>query len=347
MVTRLFVVHGMGVHDAQWVDPVTELLTEIYDSYEVLSSVEQSERFTIHPIRYDDILSDLVAKWQADSNAISKLATDVSATLAEALVGWLKTAGTGFQWTHAADVLLYRCFADVREAVQVTVARQIATVINDDLNDVQQCRWAVLAHSLGTSVAHDALHALWTSELDGNRFRPADLKANFVMMLANVSRVLETNIDVLKSAVQPGRASNKTRGCLNFITVRHFLDPFTIPRMFDPMDWPDAQTVKDGRFVSLRLRHFRDTNIHGLTHYLQHPAVHVPLLRLLANDHGVISRAEAERALTNFTAFGDFPADLAASEIKRLELIQPARSDDWKKFGLIWDAFFSNRGGDQ
>ena len=29
------------------------------------------------------------------------------------------------QWTHAADVLLYRCFSDVRKAVVTTVANQM------------------------------------------------------------------------------------------------------------------------------------------------------------------------------------------------------------------------------
>jgi len=341
MVTRLFVVHGMGVFDQAWVKPVEQQIAEIYGSYETLSSEAQETRFTIHPIRYDDILSDLVKKWQTDAAAISKLSEGVSASSAEALVGWLKTAGEGFQWTHAADVLLYRCFSDVREAVVVTVANQMLKVINADLKKNQDARWGVLAHSLGTAVAHDSLHALWTTEFDsGIKISPADVKAAFVMMVANVSRVLETDADVLTSAVQPGKASNKVRGCLNFLTVRHALDPFTIPRMFDPEEWPDAETVEQGRYQSIRVNHFRERNIHGLKHYLSHPAVHVPLMRLLSDQKSVISAAEEKKALKDFTGFGGTPPDIATAELKRLELMQPARADTWAKLRSIWDAYF-------
>jgi hypothetical protein len=343
MVTRLFVVHGMGEFDASWVKPIEKQLSDLYKSYPTLASVPQAQRFTIHPIRYDDVLSDLVKKWQTDATAISKLAAGVGASTAEAMVGWLKSAGTGFKWTHAADVLLYRCFSDVREAVLVTVANQLVKVINKDLNASQDCRWGVLAHSLGTSVAHDSLHALWTTQFpDGSAFDPADVKAAFVMMVANVSRLLETDVDVLESVVQPGTGSAKTRGCLNFLTVRHALDPFTVPRKFDPVGWPDAVTVEQERYKSIRVQHFRDRNIHGFGHYLQHPAVHIPLMRLLANKKSVISVAEETKALAEFTDLGSLPQGLVLAELKRLELMQPAQSDDWKAIRPIWDAFFGD-----
>jgi len=340
MVTRLFVVHGMGAFDQAWVDPIKKQLSEIYGSYETLSSEAQGTRFTIHPIRYDDILSDLVQRWQTDANVVSKLSNGVSGSTAEALVGWLKTAGQGFQWTHAADVLLYRCFSDVREAVVVTVANQMLKVINKDLKANQDARWGVLAHSLGTAVAHDSLHALWTTEFPGGiKVSSGDVKAAFVMMVANVSRVLETDVHVLTSAVQPGKGSHRARGCLNFLTVRHALDPFTIPRMFDPEEWPDAATVAQGRYRSIRVNHFRNRNIHGFGHYLSHPAVHIPLMRLLADEKSVISASEEKSALKNFSDFGEIPVETATAELKRLELMQPSRADSWAKLRSIWDAY--------
>jgi hypothetical protein len=237
--------------------------------------------------------------------------------------------------------LLYRCFSDVREAVEVTVANQMFKVINADLAKNQSARWGVVAHSLGTAVAHDALHALWTTDFGGGmRLDPSDVKADFVMMVANVSRVLETDVDVLQSLVQPGKASTTTRGCLNYVTARHALDPFTIPRMFDPRDWPDAETVAQGRYQPIRVSHFRDKNIHGFEHYLMHPAVHIPLLRLAADQKTVVSQAEEKAALKAFTDFGDVDPAVAVKELQRLELNQPSRSDDWTKMRAIWDAFF-------
>jgi hypothetical protein len=223
----------------------------------------------------------------------------------------------------------------------VTVANQILKVIMADLKKSQESRWGVVAHSLGTAVVHDALHALWTTQFaDGSRVDPADVKAAFVMMVANVGRVLETDVDVLTSVVQPGKPSNPTRGCLNFVTVRHALDPFTIPQMFDPQAWPDAATVEQGRYQSIRINHFHDPNVHALSHYLSHPAVHIPLMRLLADQKSVISAAEERTALKQFTDFGQLPIEIVMPQLKRLELLQPARSDTWMKLRPIWDAFF-------
>jgi hypothetical protein len=341
MATRLFIVHGMGVSDAAWARPIETLLDAIYGEYETLAGIPRKERFTIHPIRYDDIFSTLVTRWQSDASAISRLSIGVSAELADTLVGWLRNAGAGFAWTHAADGLLYRCFSDVREAVLVAVANQIFKVVNADLNSSQESRWGVLGHSLGTAVAHDALHALWTTEFPGGiRFDPADIKADFVMMLGNLSRLLETDINVLGSAVQPGKTSSPARGCLNYLTVRHALDPFTVPRMFDPQDWPDRETVEQGRYRSIRVTHLRHRNVHALVHYLIHPAVHIPLLRLAANHKTIISDATEQAALQAFTAFGDVPRDVAVRELLQLELMQPSRADNWTRLREIWDAFF-------
>lgn len=339
MAMRLFLVHGMGTFGTDWATDIEQQLDTLYANYPKLASVSRKTRFVIHPVRYDDVLSNLVTGWQANSTAVSKLAKGVSASLAEALVGWLKTAGAGFEWTHAADVLLYRCFSDVREAVLVHVGKQIATAIDADIQAGQVPRWAVLAHSLGTAVTHDTLHAMWTTGIPGGSgFDPANIKARFVMMIANVSRVLETDVDVLlDSTVKPGTAASTDRGALRYVTARHRLDPFTIPRMFDPQDWPDAATVNQKRYTALEVSHIHDRNVHGFSHYLKDPAIHIPLFRLLADQASVIGKAEEAAALAAFPALG---LANALVEQKRLELMQPSRSDEWKALRQIWDAFF-------
>jgi hypothetical protein len=98
--------------------------------------------------------------------------------------------------------------------------------------------------------------------------------------------------------------------------------------------------VEEGRYRSIRVTHFRHRNVHALAHYLIHPAVHIPLLRLAANHQTIITEATEQAALQAFTAFGDVPRDLAVRELEQLERIQPSRADDWTTLREIWDAFF-------
>jgi hypothetical protein len=163
---------------------------------------------------------------------------------------------TGF-WSHAADALLYRLSSTVRERVKVRVAKQIIDEVTKQYDTEQESLWSVIAHSLGTAVAHDALDMLATGHVPGapvNAFDPKIEQANVIAMVANTSRLLETVVDAYESAVKPGRAGQAGRDCLRFLNFRHFLDPFTIPQMFHPQAWPDAATVSANRTSTSKSR---------------------------------------------------------------------------------------------
>lgn len=341
MPDKLFLVHGMGNHQDDWAEPVVELLRDIYSRYRVSKLVSFDERFKVVPIRYDSIFRDTVQRWQQDASAVGQLADGVGADEVNTLVGWLRNAQVdeNFAWTHAADVLLYRLFFDVRQAVKVRVARQIAEEIVDLRTNES---WSVIAHSLGTAVAHDALDMLWRGQAPGvpPAFSPAQGKAQMVMMVSNVSRLLQTVPKAYESLVKPGAANQPDRGCFQFLNVRHRFDPFTFPRRFDPQAWPDSQTVAAGRYANLEVEHFHQANVHDLVHYLKHPAVHIPMLRKATFERAVLKEEETA-ALDAFDPFGG-DTNRALALRQELEDRLPAISDDWRRLRAIWDAFFGD-----
>lgn len=336
MANRLFLVHGMGKHPPGWETPVVATLREVYGRYRVGRYVSFDERFEVVPVRYDDLFTALLEQWQQDAASLTP-SDGVSPGEIDGLVGWLRDVDPeDFVWSHAADAMMYRLFADVRQAVKTTVASQIAARLVDlGANET----WSVLGYSLGTAVAHDALDMLWTGELPpGGGFDPAELKAQLVMMTANVSRVMETTPPVLESTVRPGDSTDPEAGCFHYLNVFHDVDPFTIPRRFNPPDWPDADAIADDRYWSPEVAHIHQVDIHDWSHYLLNPAVHIPMLRWLTFPTAVTQQEEAH-AYATFEPWGDLGHDAAMALRAELEEIAPSLSDVWARLPEIWDRF--------
>jgi hypothetical protein len=342
MADTIFLVHGMGHHPDDWYVPVQKTLKQLYGKYNI-SRIPFDTRFTIQPISYDSVFRMLVARWQADATALGAASAAVGATEVGNLVGWLRNAGqvdNNFVWTHAADVLLYRLFYTVRHEVKTHVAAELARGI-DALP--ASARWSVIAHSLGTAVAHDSLDMLMSgTQEDGSPtgFEARHEQALVVAQVANVSRVLQTAAKAYDSNVKPGRAGQNGRGCRKFLNFRHVLDPFTIPKMFRPDNWPDSTAVAKGLYRYIEVNHVHDINVHDLTHYLKHPDVHIPLFRSLAGFKSAVTKAQEEEALANFKQFGQLSQSAGISLKEKLEEVSPGISEDWKTYREIWDMFF-------
>jgi hypothetical protein len=342
---KIFLVHGMGVYDGNtWADEVKAVLVEAYGHYPRLAANAFDDQFEIVMVHYDPIFQEIVTRWQNDAKAIAPLASQVGASEVASMVGWLQTAGKtngNFIWSHAADVLLYRLSALVRERVKAAVAKQIVDGVQAQYDDAGTSRWSVIAHSLGTSVAHDALDMLATGDVPGaavNAFDPKHEQAVLVAMVANVSRVLETIPDAYRSSVQPGKGGQAGRCCRGFLNVRHFLDPFTIPRMFHPQDWPDADTAARKLYRYVEVQHVHQVNVHDICHYLRNPAAHIPLFRMLTSDASISAKQEAD-AIAHFPQFGTLSSDAGGRIKGDLETVTPSVGADWPALRKIWDEF--------
>ncbi|MBV8544335.1 MAG: hypothetical protein JO093_04755 [Acidobacteria bacterium] len=344
---KIFLVHGIGTYDGdEWADGVKKVLVEAYKKYPRLAAIDFDDQFETVMVHYDPIFQEIVGKWQTDSEAIGTLAGDIVPSQVETMVGWLKNAGEtdgNFLWSHAADALLYRLSSTVRERVKVRVAKQIIDEVTKQYDTEQESLWSVIAHSLGTAVAHDALDMLATGHVPGaavNAFDPKIEQANVIAMVANTSRLLETVVDAYESAVKPGRAGQAGRDCLRFLNFRHFLDPFTIPQMFHPQAWPDAATVSANRYKYVEVTHVHQANVHDINHYLINPAVHIPLFRALTSD-SMISDEEEKKANDDFPVIGGLNASQVADIKGDLAKMSPSMGSVWSVLRDIWDAFHS------
>src|SRR5689334_7717446 len=79
------------------------------------------------------------------------------------------------------------------------------------------------------------------------------------------------DVDYLDSVCRPV-GGGRPGMCQRFVEVWHACDPLAVARPFRPDDWG-----RNYREIG-PLTHFRQANVHALGHYLDHPAVHVPLV---------------------------------------------------------------------
>ena len=325
----IILVHGMGEFGDGWSQGVQGQLKALYSAYRIASDFPFEEYYRIEEITYNRRFDSLREQWRTDSAQVlaslegGGLPRDAAAELAEASG---RLGADHFLSTHLLDVALYRGVPMVAEDIRTTVARRILTTLLDN-PDEDRPRWSMIAHSLGTAVAHDALHALFTHEVGGRTLAGAT-KAHVLMMVANVSRLLEEkSVDVYKSAVRPGALDGV---CRYFINARHEWDPFPRPREFRPLDdWPDVRTRAERRYVPVTINAFQSKNIHALSHYLSNPKVHVEFFRRTFPMEGAIPDAELAQASMLYEASTPFGAFAALQEqLKTLQLAEDAPLQD-------------------
>ncbi len=298
MSRLLFVVHGMGAHGANWCGDVLGTLNRAAARYEgfgegdpFVTGAPAAHQVQVVPVGYDSVFDAWREELNGSVEALQAFFVGGRITFPEAdgVLRWLHTAPDDerqFFWSHVVDVLLYRFTLKAGE-VRVRVMQQIATVLRDAMQDGTVVEASVLAHSLGTSVAHDSLALLGTTPLEGSEaFMKPRLFKN-VFMLANVSRILQSpTLGVYESVVRPASADPK--GYVDaYFNVRHCLDPIPAVRPFEPSAW-------GSRYVSIdTLNHLKQFNVHDFCHYLDAPQVHVPLFN---NLFGLVVRGAEKRA---------------------------------------------------
>lgn len=344
MPHRLLLVHGMGKHEDDWADATIAKLEALYDSFDrqppLLTRKPFEERIQPVPIRYDGVFRDTLKKWADNNETLAQHADALGSDAVARLTSWLDNEDLDdFAWTHAADVLLYRGFSLMRERVKVNVAQQLAVAIDAAIQADDS--WSVLAHSLGTSVLMDSLHALFTHEFPQlpTGFEPQNAQSVLVMTVANVSRVLQTTPAAYDSTVKPGPPGSTDRGCQLYLNVAHTLDPFLVPKPFKPNPWPDADPEPNPLYARLVVSHIHQANVHSLEHYLEHPAVHIPLFRALTWQ-AAIPQAQEQEKLQNFKIVDDLTEAQWKDIKQRLEGAQVgAPASPWETFETIWDAY--------
>lgn len=296
----LFLIHGMGLQKDNWSVPITDKLIERASLYQYFKENELTENVIFVPLRYDNVFEDLLERWKDNFSGILN-SEDTGGIPQGKLLSMMESMSQeerDFFWSHVADVLIYRFFPLYRDRVRIEVIQNIAKSVKKYRDQFgNNTRFSFMAHSLGTSVIHDSLHLLGSAEWDdevANVMGPPHTRFQSLFMLANTSRILESDIKVDDSIVCPvGGRGDQTKEYLDqYYNVFHKYDPVTLIRKIDSDGWGT-------NFRQVNLSHFRDVNIHDFTHYLNHPAVHIPLLRVLCGFRSVLP-AEQVHALEGY-----------------------------------------------
>lgn len=300
----VFLVHGMGVHIPKWSQDVQVKLNECAAQYAAFKNGPKlGDLVEFAEINYDSIFEHHVDAMGADTAALTAFAKQAGVTLTK-VPAWLKKASPmekGFFWTHVVDVLLYRYFALVRDNVRLQVMLQIAGKVAGSAQGGQVVNASVIAHSLGTSVVADSLALLGSKPFNGSDAFLAgkDLKFKSVFTIANVSKQLQHDVDPYASVLHPDSATMNPASeayCARFYNFRHALDPFCALKPFSPAKWGDDFKSVD------KLNHLRDFNVHGFEHYLDNPAVHIPIINGIL-EMPMITTRERLDAITRYARF--------------------------------------------
>jgi hypothetical protein len=300
----IFLVHGMGSTKAGWSQELQKTIrTRYFDptKYKFVGTTPFDGLFRFVEINYNQHFEEYLeeAKKQADNlSKWSKLVSNVDGGVFRVLQRVVQTAARApsdnFLVTHLADVALLMA-TDVGELIKNDVALQLTQELKK--LDLSGDRWSVIAHSLGTRVMTEVLQAGFTTAPSLRSFG----KARMVMMVSNVSRLLEKLSpfnagDVFHNVVFPSvRAANGV--CSHYVNCTHRLDPFAFVMEFDPpATFGDGNTFIDNLYhgVKLPLADVLSKNVHALEHYLEHPVVHTTMLQFLLPGSGARAPTKAE-----------------------------------------------------
>lgn len=328
----LLVVHGMGQHTTESVKTdVIGAMNNAISLYPVTLGGKSADGLVnVVPVVYNDLLEEYRGRLADGGDSLAERIARIDGpnSLLERSVSEVNGIQARFGEdeffnTHWLDVILYR-YTLLSELIRLRVAEVIGTAIAEH----GAANVHVLAHSLGTAVLHDALEKSFGPEnlVDEHG---TDLNLDIsshrlggVHMVANVSRTLQTFVKVGSSIVRPGE-----RGCTAVFTeCRHRLDPITLIRQFTPTDngvWT-THDIFNSAYHLVELTSVTAGNVHSLSHYLENPALHRPLFRLLFGHRPLkderdeassvyLQRTVAGKARVLQQAFGDLNFDSQAS----------------------------------
>jgi hypothetical protein len=340
----------MGDFAPGWSESAQKTIRDQYATYTALKFIPFNQRFTFIEVNYNDEFEALRKMWRDMSSALGDALTGGAAEelgntpddkkfVADLNKVASATNKDSFLTTHVADALLYVAARQTAATIRESVRNQILKALNAQVKAGNTLRWSVIAHSLGTAVVHDALHEAYSDNPGKKGGKLATMtRASCLAMVANVSRLLEWDIDVFLSRTRPGNPDEPDAACRAYLNAHNIFDPFTRPKPFTPAaHWPSLGVRALGLYHDAEISAIEDSKkVHDLDHYLRNPRVHGPLFNQLVGqtvlDQATIDDAHARYvALTPLGRFAEF-----VEKLKKFDLGQDSPlADIFKK----WAAF--------
>jgi hypothetical protein len=318
----VFVLHGIGQYTDGWINlesSAVPVLKECSKQYSFFNGKSLDAFAEFVPILYDDVFERIMKNW-ADLGDELKNSIPIMPKFADKVLSYLQGAD-GDKWSlkTGADVALYWGFRLFQQRVVLRVLAQMTTKIADTIAASDHVpEYHVLAHSMGTAVAHDALHHLgtenWLSELKNAQFEGSDAQAataerdkylagldrlrelqgtanpfnpmtfsfESITMLSNVSGLIHPSESPYHSIVRPGSARDDNAYTRNYLNINHRFDPISIVGDFR---MPEGWKFRGG--LDLVVDHLvgKPEGIHEAAHYVRHPNVHQRLLSLYVDTY--------------------------------------------------------------
>lgn len=266
----VLVIHGMGSHEpGSLKKQIAEGLNEAAENFG-LNDFDINDKVEFFQFNYSTFLDEIRQRDAEHASSISEHLTLLQGHgLGENIVAKLTEFFTDFDeddmlYTHWMDVVYYGLMF-WGEKIRVDFAKKINDVMieaNRGNRDVH-----IIAHSLGTAVAHDTLAKLFrkdvdiTSEVPGLDIEKFRIKS--LWTVANVSRLLNLLNDIADPYKSIVNATDD--GCCDYlVNVRNILDPFT---------WAKQYNRDDGNYQLLEVDTVRYWNTHDIKEYMAAPPV--------------------------------------------------------------------------
>jgi hypothetical protein len=288
-------LHGIGKHDPQWGD---ELKAQLLETAENLTDdaatgfikqnlVNALQEVQFVSLIYDELYQQKVADWIRQGGDVIKALPAGALERVEGVLG-SKQAATDFVKDNLTDLLIYCTMPEFRAFTRNHIALQMEKTILQAGMDSSQVRYFLLAHSMGTAVAHDTLAQMSTTP--GSPLQGGIFKFDALFQLSNTSALLKREYDPRTSTVRLYNDPNKPNCVRNYVDVAHKWDPVcqVLPyqnHMIGVENFDRYGIIAPNKILAM--------NIHAISHYLQFPAVYMMIYRLLFGD--IVPKAYFEK----------------------------------------------------
>lgn len=307
---QVFLLHGMGEYEPGWSVAVQKPLVDALQRYPDWRDDGFVHGVEFKEITYSQVFNAWRQQWQEDAKAAAAALTaeGLSKGAAAELVKLAaKPSGGGFLRTHVLDVVAYRFLLPVAQEIWRSVEKQILGHLRG-LPRTDALHYTVIGHSLGSAVAYEAFHAMMTQGIDDEGVRLGSaFKPDNVCLVANAVKPLWNRRGTVYQPVMAPSLSTGDGWCFRMASFGHELDPLSQLDRFDPPDsWfpqmaPRRRVYQD---ITLPAADLQDANVHAFEHYLGHPRVHVPVLRLVTGFPEAVTPEELKAAETEWRSQG-------------------------------------------
>src|SRR5262249_10549043 len=123
-------------------------------------------------------------------------------------------------------------------------------------------------------------------------------------------------------------ADTSTFYCNGFCSFRHEFDPFVRWSPFVPKNWGTDFTNPNP------LAPIHQVNVHGLDHYLDNPAVHIPIINGVMG-FSAVSAKEALDAIANYPPIGSAQCSAQINALKTLVTAFPNAGQDLEQAAML------------